>query len=302
MNSNSYLKKILEHQTFSNDDHELKDLRQRRNDIEKKLRTYFSTSAPSICWAGSMAKGTMICESYDGDMTCYFSEEEEKAGRSLKEIYETVEKSLQEGYQVERKASALRVKDKQDRSNDLHIDVVPGRYTDETKSDVFLHRTIGDKQRLKTNLQTHIDHIRDSGVTDAIRLMKLWKVRNGLDTAKTFVLELLVVKLLKDKKALDLSTQLRYVWTEFRDKPDNLFVEDPANSNNDLRFALNDCRSILAVVAGDTLWQIENKGWEVVFGEIEDENEASGDESQTALLQAAVSRVAIPTQPWLQGK
>ena len=184
----------------------------------------------------------------------------------------------------------------------MHIDVVPGRYTDETKSDVFLHRTTGDKQRLKTNLQTHIDHIRDSGVTDAIRLMKLWKVRNALDTAKTFVLELLVVKLLKDQKSSDLSTQLRHVWTEFRDKSDNLSVEDPANSNNDLKPALDGCRWMLSVVAGDALWQIENKGWDVVFGEIEDKNEDSGDKNQATALQAAVASVAIPTQPWLQGK
>ena len=297
MNPNDYLKKILEAQTFDNDDQELKDLRQRRNDIEKKLRSQFSTSDPSICWAGSMAKGTMICESYDGDMTCYFSNDDEKAGKTLQEIYNSVEKALQEDYHIERKASALRVKDKKDWSNDLHIDVVPGRYTDKTKGDVFLHRTTGDKQRLKTNLQTHIDHIRDSGVTDAIRLMKLWKVQNGLDAAKTFVLELLVVKLLEDQKSSDLSTQLKHIWSEFRDNSENLTVEDPANPNNDLTPSLDGCRLMLSTVAEDTLWQIENKGWEAVFGELEGKE----DENQTASLQAAVASVAISTKPWFQG-
>jgi hypothetical protein len=36
-----------------------------------------------------------------------------------------------------------------------------------------------DKKRLKTNLDVHLDHVRDSGVIDAIRLAKLWGVRNG---------------------------------------------------------------------------------------------------------------------------
>ena len=51
---------------------------------------------------------------------------------------------------------------------DFHIDVVPGRFTDETKADAYLYQCGGDKKRLKTNLDVHLDHVRDSGVTDAI--------------------------------------------------------------------------------------------------------------------------------------
>jgi hypothetical protein len=299
MNSNDYLKQILVQQTFDNNDQELKDLRDRRNDIDKMLRAYFWHSGPSIKWAGSMAKGTMILESYDGDMTCYFLCDEKEAGNTLKEIYEAVKAALQNDYNVECKASALRVRDKSDWTSDLHIDVVPGRYTDETQSDVFLHRTTGDQQRLKTNLQTHIDHIRDSGVRDAIRLMKLWKVRNGLESAKTFVLELLVVKLLKTEKLLDLSSQLIHVWTKFRDAADSLAVEDPANSNNDLSTTLNQCRALLSSAASTTLWLIENKGWEAVFGELKDDD-GGEKKSRSDSLKVAVEIVPTPTKPWCQ--
>ena len=83
----------------------------------------------------------------------------------------------------------LHSRDPKDRL-DLRVDVVPGRYVDEKGGDVFLHQTSGDKNWLKTNLDVHINHIKNSQVTDAIRLIKLWRVRNHL-SVRTFVLELL---------------------------------------------------------------------------------------------------------------
>jgi hypothetical protein len=311
MKPNDYLKKILEQQTFGDDEQELKDLRQRRINVEKALRKHFTNANPSIRWAGSMAKGTMIRESYDGDMTCYFGHDENAAGSTLEEIYDNAVAALSVDFQVERKASAIRVRDKKEWSNDLHVDVVPGRFTDDKDADVFLHRTTGDKQRLKTNLQVHIDHIKESGVTDAIRLLKLWKVRNGLDAAKTFVLELLVVKLLDQNASDELDSQLIRVWTEFRDHAERLTVEDPANpTGNDLKDLLDECRHLLSTAAANTLWQVENKGWEAVFGELEEDDgnedtnnqKDEGRDRRQEALKAAVASVAIPTKPWLQNK
>lgn len=312
MNPNDYLRKILQQQTFDDEEQELKDLRKRRKDIERSLRTHFSDVSPSIRWAGSMSKNTMIRESYDGDMTCYFEHDDTGAGATLEEIYNNTVEALAGDYQVERKSSAIRVRDKKDWHLDLHVDVVPGRFTDEEKSDVFLHRTTGDKQRLKTNLQIHIDHIRDSGVVDAIRLVKLWRVRNGLEAAKTFALELLVVMLLHKRKTSALSAQLEHVWTEFRDHAADLTVEDPANpSGNDLKPLLDECRQMLSTVAANTLWQIENNGWEAVFGKIEGEDGdgdsgdgeggGGGGKSRRAALEAATTSVVTPTKPWLPG-
>lgn len=299
MKTEEYLQKILDQQTFADDDPELKSLRKQWKELESKLRKGLPKSELSIRWAGSAAKGTMIRESYDGDMTCYFNDDETEAGTTLQELYESVEKVIQKDYVVERKASALRVKDPSTKptkgfAEDLHIDVVPGRFTDEEKADVFLHRTTGDKERLKTNLQVHIDHIRDSGVTDAIRLMKLWKIRNGL-TIKTFVLELLIVKLLKSKKSSSLESQLKHLWTEFKENAKDLAVEDTANpSGNDLKPALDACRNQLSTAASNTLWQIENNGWEAVFGPVEEEKE----EEKKASLHAVAVSVSSPTRPW----
>lgn len=301
MTNAEYLQGILEEQTFESSDQEMKDLRQRRQDIEKLLREKFAGTAICIRWGGAMAKGTMIRDSYDGDMTCYFNSGDTTAGETLEDIYNSVAKALSDDYLVEQKTSALRIRDKSasGRGTDFHIDVVPGRFTDDSKSDVFIHQNSGTKERLKTNLQTHIDHIKDSGVVDAIRLMKLWNVRNGIG-AKTFVLELLTVKLLKPKKGRSLEDQLVHVWTEFRDKPDDLAVEDPANpSGNDLTAALDVCRYSLSSIARTTLSNIESTGWESVFGALKDEDET--EESKAAAVHVAVRHTPAPTRPWCRG-
>ncbi len=301
MEANDYLEAILALQTLKEGGPELADLRKCRKDIEATLRGHFSRPTPSIRWGGSVAKRTIIRDAYDGDMTCYFPHEVE-SGSTLEEIYDDVDQALREEYEVERKGSALRVKDPSMKeatgfAQDLHIDVVPGRFTSEEEDDVFLHRTTGDKQRLKTNLQVHIDHIKDSGVTSAIRLMKLWNVRNQV-AAKTFVLELLVVKLLKQKRVEDLATQLRHVWTEFRDRADDLAVEDPANpTGNDLTPVLDEVRQRLSSVAETTLYLLESAGWESVYGPIDDDDEDA--EGRKSALKAAALNVRSPTKPWL---
>lgn len=294
-----YLRKVLKAQTLKDDGPELKDLRQRRKDIEATLRAAFPDSAISVRWAGSMAKCTMILASYDGDMTCYFSHDETEAGKTLEELYEAVEKALQDDYVVERKASALRVKDR-DSETYLHVDVVPGRFTSDEKEDVFLHRTTGDKCRLKTNLDAHVEHIRDSGVTDAVRLMKLWNCRKVLG-AKTFVLELLVVKLLTGRKSHTMSSQLTHVWTMMRDDSESLSVEDPANpGGNDLKPELDRVRAMLASAASQTLQRIDEEGWEAVFGKLEEDKDDDKQDRRAALARAAAT-LPVLTRPWACG-
>jgi hypothetical protein len=239
----------------------------------------------------------MIKESYDLDIICYFPREDDEAGKTLKEIYEETEKALQEFYRVERKPSALRLREKEgsDPGLDFHIDVVPGRYIDGDSGDVYLYQYAAEKDYLKTNLETHITHVKDSGVVDAIRLLKLWRCRNGL-TIKHFVLELLVIDLLSAKKGSNLTTQLTHLWTKLRDESDKLSVKDPANENNDLAQLLNaGVRAELSVVARSTLNLIENGGWEAVFGKLV--GPESGEEKRSR-LQAAVASVSTPTRPW----
>lgn len=299
MTTKEYLESVLDAQTFADDDQEIKDLRQNRDEVKDCLLEVFGSPKPSIKWAGSMSKRTMIRDSYDGDVTCYFEHGDTQAGETLEEIYAAVRDALRKDYVVQEKRTALRVLSNQpgSKGEPLHVDVVPGRYVDEDKNDVFLHCNGADKERLKTNLDVHIAHVRDSGVRPAIRLVKLWKFQNGLSHAKTFVIELLVIDLLKNKKSKSLEDQLLHVWTEFRDNASDLTVKDPANpEGNDLSDALDACRDDLARVAKRTLQTIEDGDWEDVFGPVEKKSA----EATRAAVRSTVARVETPNRPWLK--
>jgi len=297
MTADEYLKDVLASQALGDDSDEVKALQKHRADVEKLIRDSFKDTALTIRYAGSKAKGTMNKESYDLDIISYVSSGDNTAGETLEDIYNNHKAALAKKYYVEPKGSALRLKgcDAENLGVDFHIDVVPGRFTDETTTDGYLYQSGGDKKRLKTNLDVHLDHVRDSGVIDAIRLAKLWRVRNGL-AIRTFVLELAVIKLLEDKKKKSLSAQMEHFWTELRDNSANLTVEDPANPNgNNLSKCLDDnLKSQLAAAAKRTLEQIDSSGWEAVYGKAEKQEKAA----RVEILRRAAA-VATPSRPWL---
>ena len=297
MTADEYLSEVLASQALGDDSEELKALQTHRSDVEKLIRDNFKNTALTIRYAGSKAKGTMNKESYDLDIVSYVASGDNTAGETLENIYENHKKALGKKYIVEPKGSALRIKgcDPVNLGVDFHIDVVPGRFTDDTKTDAYLYQSGGDKTRLKTNLDVHLDHVRNSGVIDAIRIAKLWRVRNGLPV-RTFVLELAVIKLLKDQKTKCLSAQMEHFWTELRDNSANLCIEDPANPNgNDLSKCLDDnLKSQLASAAKRTLEQIKSSDWEVVFGNVQKQEKAA----RIEILRSAAA-VATPSRPWL---
>lgn len=212
----------------------------------------------------------------------------------METIFENVKKSLTKKYFVQPKSSAIRIQSL-DRL-DFHIDVVPGRFVDDKKEDAFLHRTTGEKKRLKTNLDVHIEHVKGSGVVPAIRLMKLWRVRRGL-SLKHFGLELLTIDTAKSKKAAGLDVQLQHIWRTLRDDVDSIRIEDPANPNgNDLSEVLSDAvRRELSTTASQTLATIDRDGWEAVFGKLAN----SEDDKKAAVVEAAKS-VSVASRPWCQ--
>jgi len=297
MTADEYLQEILASQALGDDSDEVKALQKHRADVEKLIHDDFNDTALTIRYAGSKAKGTMNKESYDLDIISYVSSGDDTGGETLEDIYNNHKKVLAKKYFVEAKGSALRLKscDPENLGVDFHIDVVPGRFTDHTKTDAYLYQAGGEKKRLKTNLDVHLKHVRESGVVEPIRLAKLWKVRNSLPI-RTFVLELAVIKLLKDKKKRSLSAQMEYIWTELRDNSANLCVEDPANPNgNDLSKCLDaSLKSLLAAIAERTLEQIENSGWEAVFGKTEKQDKAA----RIEILRRAAA-MAAPSRPWL---
>ena len=172
---------------------------------------------------------------------------------------------------------------------------MPGRFTDNTKGDAFLHQPRGEKKRLKTNLQVHIEHVRDSGLTDSIKLAKLWKVLSGV-TVKGFILELLVIEVLSASKDKPLDEQLLILWQCLRDEIDSLTVEDPANpTGNDLSGLFDQQKPALQLAADTTLQTIEQSGWAAVFGEVDD---TTSETARVAVVQNLPRSRSEGAQPW----
>ena len=292
MTANEYLEAVLRDQTLAPGGPELKELQQQHDNVERILQKKFKDSPPTIYKGGSRAKHTMIKEAYDLDLPTYFGPDDTSAGDTLKEIFGNVATALEDQYYVERRRSALRLKSKNS-IDDTHIDVVPGRFFDGKSGDAWIFQHQAEKSRLKTNLKTHIVHIRDSGLRPVIRLAKLWNIRETV-RMKTFVLELLTVHLLNKKKNETLPAQFQYLLEQFRDDAENLTVVDPANPNNDLSGALDAVRWNLERAAGATLKRIEQEGWTAVFGPVGSQE----DRKQAAARAAATVPVAQQYQPW----
>lgn len=294
MSGNNYLKDLLASQRLDENSAEWRELDEEAARIEEILRQAYPDSRLMFTHGGSRAKGTIIHEDYDLDEVAYFENDDIAPGDTLEEIYENVAAVLAKHYTVRRKRSALRLSRKD--GGDLRVDVVPGRYVDDTGTDVFIHQNEGAKERLKTNIEAHIGHVRDSGCTDVIMLVKLWRTRNAI-SVKTFPLELLVIEVLGGNNVGTLEDRLRRVLTAFADDIDDLHIEDPANpTGNDLAHALPDrLRRQISKVARDTLDAADEHGWEHVFGKLD-----SGDDavSRVQVLRSAAAGAAVQTRPW----
>jgi len=270
MTINEYLASLLKSQSLSTE--QLDALEVHREEVEGILRKKFGDT-PTIRYAGSKAKHTMIAESYDLDIVCYFPHDTERA---LKEIYEDVYSALSEHYLLERKASAIRIKkvENGEAETDYHIDVVPGRYIDGDSGDVFLHLNDPDKERIQTNIDTHVKFVSESGCREVIKLFKLWKVRNRV-AFKTFVLEIFVVQALKGSRSKDnLEQSFVTVIEKLSSDIREISLEDPANSNNIVTDTVTDSdKNTIAAKATDALAmlkdgsRVEIDRWKKVFDE-----------------------------------
>jgi hypothetical protein len=298
MSIEKYLQNLLSSQDLSKKQEG--DLQTHKAEVTDFLRAEFGDE-PVIKYAGSREKGTMICDRYDLDIVCYFPSSEE---RSLKEIREDVANRLSQKYLLDHKASAERILDLKgvDAPGDFHIDVVPGRFIENTK-DVFLHVAYGEKERMQTNLKTHIDHIVKSECVPIIRLAKLWAHRNNAHL-KTFVLELFVVDALSGSQSKnDIKKSFLKVLEAFKDNFASIELVDPANSNNVVSRLVEDSeKSLVAQAAATTYDSIKDSDdvavWQNAFKDDNNSSSESSGVSATATSAYVAGNSFQPSRPW----
>ncbi len=293
MTPEKFLQNLLDSQNLSPEQE--KNLQSHKTEVTNFLRTEFGQE-PVIKYAGSYEKGTLISDRYDLDIVCYFPSSDI---RSLKDIRDDVATHLAKRYITKPKASAERILDLKGASEpiDFHIDVVPGRFIQNTK-DVFLHVASGDKERMQTNLKTHIDYIKNSGCVPIIRLVKIWADRNNL-TIKTFVLELFVIQALSgSQNKTNLKESFIKVLHAFRDDFGSTQLIDPANSANMVSQSLTSSeKTSVKQIAETTIKTVGTsdvvKGWQDAF-----HANISTINPSTAGLAYTVGNSFQPNRPW----
>ena len=223
MSNSTYLANILRDQNLQTD--ELDGWRGLREQIEQQLSVL--EGGPRFYYGGSFGKHTMIKARYDLDLVMYWPH---TATYSIQGIYTAVGEVLKKHWKyVNSKTVAWELPFQ----GGFHIDVVPGKALDARYYEANLHRT-DTGTTLKTSLKKHIDTVRNSGRTDVIRLMKLWRARKNVPFKKSFLLELMTIDGCKSKSTNDLEGQLLGALAYIRDNIRTCNVIDPANTNNSL--------------------------------------------------------------------
>lgn len=296
MNNNEFLGHILKNQDLDEKGAEIKELDDRRKQVEGIMRKAFPDTLMKIRAVGSRAKGTLNKICYDQDLPCFLYPGEAEH-LSLAEIYETTHVAHQKDFYVEKKTSALRLQTLDPKQRvDLHTDVVPGRIIDLKTGDAFLYFSGFEKNRVKTNLETHISHVRDSGFTSEIRLIKLINYLFSIGV-RTFPLELATIELLQTAKANEgLAGNLVMLLELIVKNVNTLVIKDPANpEGNDLsKIFDNNIRNRLIITSERTLKLIHTRGFESVFGELAVES----DNSKIEIISSFAPTIRNPAKPY----
>jgi hypothetical protein len=251
MTNQEYLQSLLRTQDLMVT--ELTTLRNLRDQIEQQLRT--GLQAARVYYAGSFGKKTMIREQYDLDIVVYWDKD---CGYTLKEIFNGVGNVLRQHWTlVNRKTVAWELPFQ----GGFHIDVVPGSAIDNSFKYANLYRSDNDSS-LQTSIKVHIDTVRNSGRSDAIRLMKLWRKRKNVPFKKSLALELITIDGCTGKLTSDLEGQLLATFRHIKDKILTIRLVDPANTNNILSDEISIIDKILiqnaakAAIDAQYWWQV----------------------------------------------
>lgn len=87
------------------------------------------------------------------------------------------------------------------------------------------------KCRMLTNIQKHIDMVRNSGVQKEIMLLKVWRENHSLDFPSIYIEQLCIEKLSKNNQ-YNLADNFWQMLHYISDNIENKRVVDPSNCNN----------------------------------------------------------------------
>lgn len=174
-------------------------------------------------FSGSLAKGTAVSNGADADIFLSLSS---TTPHTLKEIYDSLHsKMLAAGYAPRRQNVSIGLQ-----VDGFSIDLVPGKRQSQFGDDHSLYRSKADSWT-KTNVATHISHVRNSGRIDEIKVLKIWRNQRSLDIP-SFLLELAVIDGLHGARRGALAQNVLDALDFLAKNIGTKRYVDPANTNN----------------------------------------------------------------------
>lgn len=200
--------------------------------LKKTLQSWAHTCFVTILDSGSRAKGTAISLASDVDYLVSLTSTCNENSGGLKGIYQSLYSTLSANYANPRKQNvSVRIA-----VDGLEVDVTPARKQGPLTNFHSLYVSKLDTWK-QTNIAAHIKDISQSGRTNEIKVLKIWRELNQLEFSSIYLEYLLVKNVLafKPKGSDHLAENVRYVLGQLARKEGNpLFarISDPANSNN----------------------------------------------------------------------
>lgn len=192
-----------------------------------------------VLFSWSCAKGTAIRLSSDVDFLVSLVHNCDENNWWLKGIYTSLYDTLKINYSNIRKQNvSIRVN-----TGNLEVDITPARKHLWNTNDHSIYLSKKDTRR-QTNIQKHINDISNSGRTNEIKLLKIWRELNRLEFPSIYM-EYLVIEILsgRSKNRDALENNFRYLLSELAKdtwNPLNYSIIDPANTNNVLSDLMDD--------------------------------------------------------------
>src|SRR5262245_12996497 len=223
MSVDDYLQNILNDQAV--DTRAYSPVRRVQDMIQPVIAQLAGMFLHGIWPSGSFMKGTA---NRSGTDIAFFISLSEKTPATLKEIYESLFTRMKEaGYNPRRQNVSINVT-----ANGYSVDLVPGKQQGVYSADHSIYRGRANRWT-KTNVATHVRHVRQHGRLNESRILKLWRDQKRIDFP-SFYLELTVIDALPRSVLFPetLSGNVLKVLEYLRDTFSDARVVDPANTNN----------------------------------------------------------------------
>lgn len=211
-----------------------------------------------VDYSGSHAKGTAIRGKADTDLFISLNSTV-LSSFTLREIYNNLNTYFSSrNYSTKLQNASIGIT-----HNGFEIDLVPAvKFSGYTNGHWLYVRKTGS-ERIKTNVQVHINRIANSGRVPEIRAVKVWAMNHNLDFPSIY-LELTILDALNGFRIGDISNNFMTVMNYLANRFTNARVVDPANTTNiisnqltpseKLAIASRARQSINAATWEDILW------------------------------------------------